>query len=179
MNPWVITSQIYSDCILALNVNIHNRKPHESRDYTRASYNQPMVLLFPDSTQAEQFKLKHADTIRNHGIVMKNREVSQLVKNQVATRIEMVLIEMPMSIEEQPPINILGTTPLTEVGDESMLFLTIVAYALFYYIESFNMNENDNLTLNGILVNPSLELNEDDFNKHAIILEYLNKMYST
>lgn len=179
LNPWIINNKIYNNCMLSLNMNL---KQKATNDYTRASYNRPMVLLFSDNVQAEKFTLEHATNVGRTSVIMKDRSLPQSIKTQVASTAEMVLIHMPDKVrvnspEEQEPLHVLGTQQLNAIGDDIMLNLAVVSYALFYYVEHFYENENNNLTLNGIVINPLLEVDDDI--KRDVIMRYLDRMYST
>jgi hypothetical protein len=151
-----------------------NLKQKTTTEYTGASYNRPMVLLFTDNKVAERFSLKHAKHVGRASVVMKDRELPLSINTQVASSAEMVLIPMPHFQEET--LHVLGTQQLNAIGDDVMLNLAVVSYALFYYVEYFHENENNNLTLNGIVINPLIEVDEDM--KRDVILRYLNKMYT-
>lgn len=178
LNPWIINNSVYNNCILAFNMNLKNKTNKTTSDYTLASYNRPMVLLFTDNTQAKTFTLKHASGIGRTSVIMKDRGLPHSINTQVASSAEMVLIQMPKKALENSTeeLHVLDTQQLNAIGDDIMLNLAVVSYALFYYIENFYENENHNLTLNGIVINPLLEV--DDDMKRDVIMRYLHKMYS-
>ena len=173
LNPWIVNNKIYNNNILAFNVNL-KQNPKTTNDYVHASYNRPMVLLFSDNTQAEQFSLKHARNVGGTIVVMKDGYLPESINTQVASSAEMVLVAMTENTATDEFV-LLGTQQLNAIGEDIMLNLAVVSYALFYYVDHFFENENNNLTLNGIVINPILEV-EDDF-KRDIIMIYLNKMY--
>lgn len=173
LNPWIINNKIYENCILTLNLKCKQN----TLDYVQPSYNRPMVLLFSDNAQATKFMLDYAPSVGRSGLVMKDRDVFHSMNTQVASSAEMVLIKMPEqhSSPEPETMRILGTQQLNVIEDDIMLNLAIVSYALFYYIEHFYVNEYNNLSLNGIIINPLLEVERDV--KHDVIMRYLRKMY--
>ena len=168
LNPWIVTNKIYNNCILAFNMNL---KQKTTTEYTSASYNRPMVLLFTDNKVAERFSLNHAKHVGRASVMIKDRELPHSINSQVASSAEMALIQMPHVQEET--LHVLGTQQLNAIGDDIMLNLAVVSYALFFYVENFYENENDNLILNGVVINPLLEVDDDI--KRDVILTYLHK----
>lgn len=178
LNPWIVNNKIYNNCMLAFNMNLNNKQ--KTTEYTCASYNRPMVLLFTDDKQAQHFSLKHANDVGRASVIMKDRGLPQSINTQVASSAEMVLVRMPHKNKDFLDDTVqtaLGTQQLNMIGDDIMLNLAVVSYALFFYIDHFYENDNNNLTLNGIVINPLLEV-EDEM-KRDVIIRYLHKMYST
>lgn len=174
LNPWIVNNKVYNNNVLAFNINL-KQTPKTTNDYIHASYNRPMVLLFSDNTQAEQFTLKHARNVGRTSVVMKDRDLPDSINTQVASSAEMVLVAMTKNIVPDELV-LLGTQQMNAIGEDIMLNLAVVSYALFYYVDHFFENENNNLTLHGIVINPLLEV--DDDLKREIIMIYLNKMYN-
>ena len=168
-NPWMVCSRL-NNTLLSLHLNVK----HASPDFRRPSYNRPMVLMFPNRSIAQDFHNLHANTVSRSCVVFKQKDSSDSIQNNLSTQTSMVLVEMPHSRDDL--LDVLSPCELANFNDDMLLCLSIVSYSLFYYVKQYNTNDNGNLELDGIVINPSTEFPDPNF-QSEMILKYLKQMY--
>lgn len=168
-NPWMVCSRL-NNTLLSLHLNVN----HVSPDFRKPSYNRPMVLMFPNKDTAHHFQDQHANTIRRSCVVMKKKDTSDSIQNNLSTHAGMVLVEMPHVRDDL--LDVLTPCDFTHFNNDVLLCLSIASYSLFYYVQKYSENKNGNLELDGIIINPSLKFPDPNF-QTEMILKYLNQMY--
>lgn len=168
-NPWIVCSRL-NNTLLSLHLNVN----HVSPDFRKPSYNRPMVLMFPNKDTAHHFQDQHANTIRRSCVVMKKKDTSDSIQNNLSTHAGMVLVEMPHVRDDL--LDVLTPCDFTHFNNDVLLCLSIASYSLFYYVQKYSENKNGNLELDGIIINPSLKFPDPNF-QTEMILKYLNQMY--
>jgi len=169
-NPWMVCSRL-NNTLLSLHINVK----HASPDFRKPSYNQPMVLMFPNKEVAHHFQDRHANTVSRSCVVMKRKDTMDTIPNNLSTPAGMVLVEMPHIRDDL--LDVLSPCDFTHFHDDVLLCLSIASYSLFYYVQKYSKNTNGNLELDGIIINPSLEFPDSNF-QTEMILKYLNQMYT-
>lgn len=169
-NPWLVCSRLHNT-IMSIHLKVRTQSP----DYRQPSYNRPMVLLFPDENTAQEFHTHHADRVRRSCVIMKNRHSSDEIQQNLSTNVGMVLVEMPHPRENA--LDVLTPFELNQFQEERLLCLSVASYALFFYVLQYHLNANENLEMQGIVINPSIEFPDPDYQRE-IILKYLNEMFS-
>ena len=168
-NPWMVCSRL-NNTLLSLHINVK----HASPDFRKPSYNQPMVLMFPNKEVAHHFQDRHANTISRSCVVFKRRDTADVIQNNLSTNAGMVLVEMPHVRDDL--LDILSPCDFTHFHDDILLCLSIASSSLFYYVQKYSENTNGHLELDGVIINPSLEFPDPNF-QTDMILKYLNQMY--
>lgn len=168
MGPWFVRNRLY-DTLLSLHMKV-GAQP--SNDFRSASYYRPMVLLFPDEPTANDFS-KHARSVRRSCVIMRNRRHSQDIHKNLSTNVSMVLVEMPENNQEL--FDMLTPCALDTYHDDQWMCLSIAAYSLFLYVNQYRINENKNMEIEGVVINPAMEITDRDL-QTDIIMKYLEKM---
>ena len=139
-NPWMVCSRL-NNTLLSLHLNVN----HVSPDFRKPSYNRPMVLMFPNKDTAHHFQDQHANTIRRSCVVMKKKDTSDSIQNNLSTHAGMVLVEMPHVRDDL--LDVLTPCDFTHFNNDVLLCLSIASYSLFYYVQKYSENKNGNLEL--------------------------------
>lgn len=172
-NPWLVRSRLHNTLLsVPLKVRMH------SPDFRRASYNRPMVLLFPDAETASDFQVQHAERVRRSCVIMKSRHTNDEIQTSLSTNVGMVLVEMPLnsSSTKGHEMDLLAPFELNQLDDDQLLRFSLASYALFCYVWRYQLNPNKNLEIHGVVINPSMEFQDRDFQRETI-MNYLDKMY--
>lgn len=170
MDPWVITSRLYNT-LLSVPMNVP-RRHKQADDFLKPTYVRPTVLMFPNQAIADHFRENHANTLRKSCMIVKNRRATKHVQDHVTTPMDVVLVPMPESATTT--LDLLTTCPVATLDNEQLLCMTIVSYALYYYIEQYYINESNNLVLHGLVVNPILKMDDPK----EMVLRYLDMMFA-
>lgn len=168
-NPWMVCSRLNNTLL-----SVHLSVKHNSPDFRKPSYNQPMVLMFPDRDTAHHFQDVHANTVSRSCVVLKRRDATDRIRNNLSTHTSMALVEMPHARDDL--LDLMSPCDISHFHDDVLLCLSIASYSLFYYVQKYSENKNGNLELDGIVINPSVEFPDPDF-QTELILKYLNQMY--
>jgi len=172
-NPWIVSSRLYNT-LMSVTMNVPRN--HQQVDFRKPTYVRPTVLLFPNKAIADHFQENHSISLKSSCVILKNRHAQSHIHENLTTPVDMVLVKMPDAAIPTEVHDLLFTCPMSQLDDEKLLCMTLISYALFYYIENYYINESDNLVLSGIVINPSLKLMYETDPKE-MILRYLQKMF--
>jgi hypothetical protein len=170
-NPWLVRSRLHNT-LLSVYLKVRTQSP----DFRRASYHRPMVLLFPDAETASDFQVQHAERVRRSCVIMKSRQTNEEIQTNLSTNVGMVLVEMPNNSTKGHDMDLLAPFELNQLDDDQLLRFSMASYALFCYVWQYQLNPNKNLEIHGVVINPSMEFQDRDFQSDTII-KYLDKMY--
>lgn len=168
-NLWLVSSRIYNT-LVSIPMKV-SAKTHE-HDFRKPSYIRPTVLIFPNKGIADHFRKNHATDLGKSCMVLKNRHAQNDIQNNLSTNVHMVLVKMPETGALVGNNDLLYTCPMSHFDEDTLLGMTLLSYALFYYIEHYYINESNNIVLQGIVINPLLKLEESG----DVIVNYLNHM---
>jgi len=77
-------------------------------------------------------------------MVFKNRHARNHIQHNLSTKVDMVLVKIPRGQETNVDL-LLYTCPISHFDEDTLLCLTLLSYALFYYIEHYYINESNNM----------------------------------
>lgn len=158
-NLWLVSSRMYNTL-----VSIPMQVPDEmnENDFRKPSYVRPTVLIFPNKGIADHFRKTHAKELSKSCMILKDRNTRTDIHNNLSTNVDMVLVKMPETSTAFVGGNneLLYTCPMSRFDEDALLCMTLISYALFYYIEHYYVNENNNMVLQGIVINPLLKLED-------------------
>lgn len=172
-NPWIVHNRL---CDTLMSVQLNTRL--QSADFRKSSYIRPMVLLFPDEPTATDFS-KHAKIVRRSCVILQNRRSNDEIQNNLSTKVNMVLVKMPEPPNETVDdlVDILTPCTLDTYASDRLLSFSMVTYALFLYVNRYRINAEKNMEIDGVVINPVIELADRGL-QMKLIIQYLNKMFN-
>jgi hypothetical protein len=171
-NLWLVSSRMYNTVV---SVPMKLSATNKTNDFRKPSYIRPTVLIFPNKGVADHFRKTHVNDLGKSCMVFKNRHARNHIQHNLSTKVDMVLVKIPRG-QETVAYNdlLLYTCPISHFDEDTLLCLTLLSYALFYYIEHYYINESNNMVLEGVVINPLLKL--EDSGAGDMIVTHLNHM---
>lgn len=176
-SPWVIVDSL-SNAIMTIPVSVEHinsvRSKHvktKTQPYIHASYSRPCILMFPTCQHADMFRENHLALPRQSRIAYQRHiEYNKKV-------IMCMTKHFPSDTNDTTMDHRTQSYPLFKYDDDILFALTMVAYAIYFYIDNV-VTDDEKVILHGLLVDPCDEIDEQlNPSREVLIIDQLEHAY--